>query len=145
MTLRMWPRITFATFLFETLELHRGLTDKSGKAKGGIIRFPLIQVTGTLIMHRDKFPAGMGPITREIISKQLQPAFDFVDKLEARIPKKFWVELHEDDKPSYLKLMRESRISMTKQGYYNKDMMNILKRIRCSHNPSSFECALKDE
>ncbi len=131
--------------LFEPLELQKGMTDKAGNTKGGIIRFPLIQVTGTLVMHRNKFPAGMGSIAREIISKQVQPAFDFVDRVENKIPKKYWVELNESDKPGYIRLMREARIDLTKQGYYDQDMMRILKKIRCMHNPSSYECALKDE
>lgn len=131
--------------LFDPLELYRGMTDKAGNATGGIIRFPLIQVTGTLIMHRDKFPAGMGSIAREMISKQLQPAFDFVDKTERSIPAKYWIELHPSDKPGYVKMMREARIEMTKLGLYNKEMMSLLKRVRCSQEPTNFECALKEE
>ncbi|WP_173912842.1 putative solute-binding protein [Acinetobacter sp. Marseille-Q1618] len=131
--------------LFKPLELHKGMNDKTGKTVGGIIKFPLIQVTGTLIMHRNKFPAGMGPIAREMISKQLSPAFDFVDKLEKEIPAKYWMEMREADKPGYIKIMREARIQMTKDGYYDPAMMRILKKVRCSQNPSSFECALNDE
>ncbi|ENV36662.1 hypothetical protein F959_02614 [Acinetobacter venetianus RAG-1 = CIP 110063] len=131
--------------LFEPMELHRGMTDKSGKVVGGIIKFPVIQVTGTLIMHRNKFPAGMGSIAREIISKQLTPAFNFVDKLEGRIPDKYWMTLNESDKPGYVRLMREARIQMTKEGYYDPDMMKLLKQIRCSQDPTNYECALKDE
>ena len=56
------------------------MTDKSGKTVGGIIKFPVIQVTGTLIMQRNKFPAGMGSIAREVITKQLMPTSDFVDR-----------------------------------------------------------------
>ena len=131
--------------LFDPLELYRGMSDKNGNATGGIIRFPLIQVTGTLIMHKDKFPAGMGPIAREMIAKQLQPAFDFVDKTEKKIPAKFWMELHPSDKPGYVKMMREARIEMTKLGLYDKEMMSLLKRVRCSQDPSNFECSLKEE
>ncbi|QBQ17742.1 RND transporter [Acinetobacter haemolyticus] len=131
--------------LFDPLELHKGMTDKSGKVAGGIIRFPVVQVTGTLIMHRNKFPAGMGPIAREIISKQLQPAFDFVDKIEKDIPEKYWMDIHESDKPGYMRLMREARIQMTKEGYYNKEMMRLLKQVRCSQQPTHFECSLNDE
>ncbi|ENX23404.1 hypothetical protein F892_02655 [Acinetobacter vivianii] len=131
--------------LFEPLELQKGMTDKSGKAVGGIIKFPVIQVTGTLIMHRNKFPAGMGSIAREVISKQLNPAFEFVDKIEANIPDKFWLKLNESDKPGYVRLMREARIQMTKEGFYDKDMMKLLKQVRCSQEPSNYECALKDE
>ncbi|MCH7308676.1 DUF6091 family protein [Acinetobacter sp. NIPH 1852] len=131
--------------LFDPLELHKGMTDKSGKIAGGIIRFPVVQVTGTLIMHRNKFPAGMGPIAREIISKQLQPAFDFVDKIEKDIPEKYWMDIYESEKPGYMRLMREARIQMTKEGYYDKDMMKLLKQVRCSQQPTHYECALNDE
>jgi hypothetical protein len=131
--------------LFKPLELYKGMTDKNGKVVGGIIRFPVIQVTGTLIMHRNRFPAGMGTIAREVISKQLDPAFKFVEKMENEIPEKYWMDIHESDKPGYLKIMREARIQMTKQGYYDKDMMRILKKVRCSQQPSNFECALNDE
>ncbi|WP_434057117.1 putative solute-binding protein [Acinetobacter silvestris] len=131
--------------LFKPLELYKGMTDKSGKVVGGIIKFPLIQVTGTLIMQRNKFPAGMGSIAREIISKQLSPAFQFVEKIENDIPDKYWMDIHESDKPGYIKIMREARIQMTKEGFYDASMMKILKKVRCGQNPSSFECALTDE
>lgn len=131
--------------LFKPLELKKGMTDKNGNVVGGIIRFPLIQVTGTLIMHRNKFPAGMGPIAREMISKQLSPAFQFVDKLEREVPDKYWFDIREADKPGYIKIMREARIQMTKEGFYDPAMMKILKKVRCGQTPSSFECALNDE
>ena len=131
--------------LFKPLELKKGMTDKNGNVIGGIIKFPLIQVTGTLIMHRNKFPAGMGPIAREMISKQLNPAFEFVDKIEREVPDKYWFDIREADKPGYIKIMREARIQMTKEGYYDPAMMKILKKVRCGQTPSSFECALNDE
>ena len=131
--------------LFKPMELNKGMTDRNGKVVGAIIRFPLIQVTGTLIMHRNKFPAGMGSIAREVISKQLAPAFEFVDKIENDIPAKYWMDVPEGDKPGYVKIMREARIQMTKEGYYDKSMMHLLKQVRCSQNPSNYECALNDE
>ncbi|WP_029574666.1 putative solute-binding protein [Acinetobacter sp. P8-3-8] len=131
--------------LFKPLELHKGMTDRNGNVVGGIIKFPLIQVTGTLIMHRNKFPVGMGSIAREMISKQLTPAFQFVDKIEREVPDKYWMEMREADKPGYIKIMREARIQMTKEGYYDPAMMKILKKIRCSQNPSNYECSLTDE
>lgn len=131
--------------LFKPMELNKGMTDKNGKVVGAIIRFPLIQVTGTLIMHRNKFPAGMGSIAREVIAKQLTPAFEFVDKIENEIPTKYWMDVPEGDKAGYVKIMREARIQMTKEGYYDKSMMHLLKQVRCGQNPSNYECALNDE
>ena len=131
--------------LFGPLELHKGMEDKSGQVAGAIIRFPLIQVTGTLIMHRNKFPTGMGSVAREIISKQLAPAFQFVDKTERDIPAKYWMDVREAEKPGYHKIMREARIQMTRDGHYDAEMMRLLKKVRCNQNPSNFECSLKDE
>ena len=137
--------IAAPALLFEPLELHRGMQQKNGAIQGAIIRFPLVQVTGTLIMHRNKFPAGMGSIAREIISKQLSPAFKFIDQTESKIEDKYWMDIREAEKPGYQKIMREARIQMTKEGYYDAEMMSILKKIRCSETPSHFECGLKEE
>lgn len=136
--------IAAPAILFEPLELYRGMTNK-GEVRGAIIRFPLVQVTGTLIMHRNKFPAGMGPIAREIISKQLTPAYKFIDQTESKIDPKFWMNIRDAEKPGYLKIMREARIQMTKEGHYHPEMMSILKKIRCSDDPKNYECALQDE
>lgn len=137
--------IAVPAILFSPLELHKGMQDRAGNVVGAIVKFPLVQVTGTLIMHRNKFPAGMGPIAREIISKQLAPAFQFIDKTENDIPAEYWMNIREAERPGYLKIMREGRIQMTKEGYYDPEMMSILKRIRCNEFPAHFECALKDE
>lgn len=55
------------------------------------------------------------------------------------------MDIHESDKPGYMRLMREARIQMTKEGYYNKEMMRLLKQVRCSQQPTHFECSLNDE
>lgn len=131
--------------LFEPMELYKGMTDAKGNVRGAIVRYPVVQVTGTLIMHRNKFPIGMGSIAREVIAKQTNKAYAFVDKIEREIPQKYWMDVPEADKPGYAKIMREARIRMTKEGLYDAEMMNILKRVRCAQQPSNYECALKDE
>ena len=137
--------IAAPAILFAPMELHKGMTDDKGNARGAIVRYPLVQVTGTLIMHRNKFPIGMGSIAREIIAKQTNKAYTFIDKVEGDIPNKYWMDVPEADKPGYAKIMREARIRMTKEGLYDADMMNILKRVRCAQQPANYECALKDE
>jgi hypothetical protein len=42
-------------------------------------------------------------------------------------------------------MLRESRIAIGKEGLYNKQTLNIIKRARCSINPSDAECASKNE
>lgn len=125
---------------FKPLELHKGLG-----SKGAIVRFPILQVTGNVIIRQNKFPAGFGQKSREWIASQLPRAMQNVEKTERDIPAKYWMEIPANDQVGYIKLMREARIELTKEGFYNTKMMSLLKRVRCQQNPSSFECALKDE
>lgn len=126
--------------VFKPLELHKGLG-----SKGAIVNYPLLQVTGNIIIRPDKFPAGYGQKSRDWIRTQLPRANSIIGKMKADIPAKYWMQVPEGDKPGYQKLMRESRISLTKQGVYNKQMMKILWQFRCKNDPKNFECALQDE
>ena len=125
--------------VFKPLELHKGLG-----SKGAIVNYPLLQVTGNIIIRPDKFPAGYGQKSRDWIKTQLPRANSIIGKMKADIPAKYWMQVPEGDKPGYQKLMRESRISLTKQGVYNKQMMKILWQFRCKNDPKNFECALQD-
>lgn len=132
---------------FKPLELFKGLgpVGANGLTKGGIVRFPIVQITGNIIVHPDKFPAGFGQKSREYVVTQLDRAFNVIKKTEADIPTKYWMDIPDADKPGYVKLMRESRIALTQDGIYDKKMMSLLKKIRCKVDPASFECALTDE
>ena len=131
--------------LFNPFELYKGMTGDNGQVKGAIIRFPIMQVTGTLLMHRNKFPAGLGQIIREVTSMQLAPAYQFIYETENEIPVKYWMDIPEADRQGYIKMMREARIAMTKEGHYDPRMMQLLKRVRCKFEPTHYECSLKDE
>lgn len=126
--------------VFKPLELHKGLG-----TKGAIVNYPILQVTGNLIIRKDKFPEGFGQKSRDWVKAQLPRAFGIIGKMKADIPAKYWMQVPTADKPGYQKLMRESRISLTKQGVYNKQMMKLLWQFRCKNDPKNFECALQDE
>lgn len=125
---------------FKPLELYKGLG-----TKGAIVRFPVVQVTGDIVIRPGKFPAGFGQKSRDWVSSQVGREMDVVSKTEKAIDAKYWMDIPPADKLGYIKLMREARIEMTKEGIYNKKMMSILKKVRCQSDPSSFECALNDE
>jgi len=131
--------------IFKPFELYKGMTTPDGTIKGAIIRFPVVQVTGVMMMHRGKFPAGVGQLIREFSATQTPLAYQFIDETEQSIDPKFWMDVLAADKPGYTKLMRESRIQMTKDGYYDKNMMSFLKKIRCQFDPTNYECSLTDE
>lgn len=135
--------------LFNPFELYKGLekTDAKGHkhVKGGIINFPIMQLTLVTFMHKNRFPDGVGQLIREYSAHQLQPAYEFISKIEKDIPKRYWMNISAYDKPNYHKLMRESRIQMIKDGHYHPKMMRLLKHVRCQHQPANYECSLNDE
>ncbi len=55
------------------------------------------------------------------------------------------MDIPDVDKVGYVKLMREARMDMTKEGYYHPKMMVLLKKVRCKINPAHYECSLNDE
>lgn len=126
--------------VYKPFELYKGLG-----THGAVYRFPLVQITANLLIRHDRFPAGFGQKTREYIATQLDRAFSIIGKTESEIDKKYWLEISPKDKENYTRLMREARIQLTKEGFYDARMMAVLKRIRCKHDASAAECALKDE
>ncbi|PTQ90423.1 putative solute-binding protein [Agitococcus lubricus] len=136
---------------FRALELYRGL-DAEG---GAIYRFPLAQITGSLVINRERLRVKLPDLDQKIMSLRevgvrfldtfLDQMFAFIDKAEADIPSKYWLTLPPEDEKRYLMMMREARIMMTKDGFYDPRMMRLLKKIRCKHEPSAAECALTDE
>ena len=126
--------------VFRPLELHKGLG-----TKGAIVNYPILQVTGNVIIRADKFPAGFGQKSRDWIKTQLPRANQILGKMKADIPAKYWMNVPAGDQPGYQKLMRESRIALTKQGVYNKQMMKLLWQFRCKSAPTNFECSMQEE
>ena len=126
--------------VFKPLELYKGLG-----TKGAIVNYPILQVTGNLIIRPDKFPAGYGQKSREWVKSQLPRAFGILGKMKSDIPQKYWMQVPTADKPGYQKLMRESRVDLTKRGVYDKRMMKLLWQFRCKEDPKNFECSLQDE
>jgi len=125
---------------FKPLELYKGLG-----TQGAIVKFPVLQVTGNLIINKNKFPAGYGQKSREWVASRIPRAIETIERLESEIPSRYWMEISANDQVGYIKLMREARIQLTKEGIYHPKMMSLMKKVRCLQLPSSFECQLKDE
>ena len=73
---------------------------------------------------------------------------DFIVRLkaaEAAMPKEVWIELSGAEKAKYSRMLREARLRMTADGVYDTSVMNLLRKVRCKHEPSNEECSLFDE
>lgn len=125
---------------FRPLEIYRGLG-----TTGAVYRFPLAMMSGSIIIRRDRFPPDVGQKLRSYVYTQIDKAFDFVAREERGIDAKYWLDLTPPDKVKYLDMMREARLSMTKDGDYDPRMMKLLKRVRCGQNPTAAECTQTDE
>lgn len=126
--------------LYQPLELYRGVG-----TKGAIYRFPLGQISATLLIRPERFPAGFGQKSRAHVLTQMDKAFAVATRAEKEIPESQWMSLSPADEARYFKMMREARIQLTQEGVYDRTMMRLLKNIRCKVTPGAAECALKDE
>ncbi|MCQ8896748.1 DUF6091 family protein [Limnobacter humi] len=125
---------------YQPLELYKGIGQK-----GGIYRFSLVQLTANLIIRKDKFPEGFGAKSRVWVSKQFDRAVKLVDIAEKAVPAAAWLDIPPADHAKYEVLMREARIQMTKEGFYDAEMTKLLKKIRCKFDAGLGECADKNE
>ncbi len=125
---------------YNPLEIYRGLGND-----GGIYRFPLVQLSAALIIRHERFPPDVGQKLREFVVTQIGKAYEFVDREEKVIPEKYWIDLPAHEKVKYENLMREARIQMTLEGDYDKRMMSLLKRVRCTNAPAAAECSSQEE
>ncbi|GAC1374936.1 MAG: putative multidrug efflux protein AdeT1 [Aquirhabdus sp.] len=125
---------------FKPLELSKGMG-----TKGAIARFPVAATTYDVLIHPNKFPDGYGQNSRTWFARQLDRQLANVNKIEKGIDSNYWMDIAPNVVPGYFKIIREARISLTKDGVYNKKMMGILKKVRCRQDPKNYECPLTDE
>ncbi|MEC7118710.1 MAG: putative solute-binding protein [Pseudomonadota bacterium] len=125
---------------FNPMELYKGLG-----TQGAIVRFPVLHVSTNLIIRPDKFPAGYGQKSRVWVASQIPRVMDWVEQMEEAIPEQYWKTIPANDYVGYIRLIREARVELTKDGFYNIKMMKLLKRLRCTQAPNSFECSMTDE
>jgi hypothetical protein len=132
--------VTLPAVAYKPLELYKGIG-----TKGGIGRFPLMIPTVQMVFNKSKFPEGYGEKSRTFWFNQFDRAMGLIANAEKGIPAATWDDLPAENIPKYVLMLRESRIAIGKEGLYNKQTLNIIKRARCSINPSDAECATKNE
>ncbi len=122
--------------VYKPFEMYKGLG-----MTGAVYRLPLLQLTGNLIIRHDRFPAGFGQKSREYILSQLEVAERTIQQAEADIPAKYWLDLQPADRDKYALMMREARIELRREGFYDPRMMSLLKRVRCKIDAAAGECS----
>ena len=132
--------VTLPAVAYKPLELYKGIG-----TKGAIGRFPVMITTVQMVFNRSKFPEGYGEKSRNFWLSQFDRAMGLIANAEKGIPAATWDDLPPENVPKYVLMLREARIEIGRQGMYNKQALNIVKRARCSVNAADSECLTKNE
>lgn len=125
---------------YKPFEIYKGLADN-----GAVYRFPLLQLTASMIIRRDRFPVSYGQQSREYMLSQVDAAQRLIEQAESGIPDRYWLELAATDREKYFQMLREARMQLTREGFYDPRMMNMLRKVRCRLQPAQAECAVSVE
>ena len=121
---------------YELLELYKGM-----EPDGGIVDYPIAQISMQLVARRDRIPNEAAQLVREVFFESYQQIIDRVHEETKNIPDRWWIEIPDDDKREYEVMMREVRLQLRERGYYSADMLTLQRRIRCKLDSSRAECA----
>lgn len=121
---------------YEVLELYKGM-----QPDGGIVDFPLTQLTMQLIGRLDKFPNEVAQLIREASFEAYPQVLARLEQETDRVPAKWMIPIPDKDKQEYEVMMQEARTALKDRGYYSADMLSLQRKIRCKFDPSRAECS----
>ncbi len=120
---------------YSALELYKGM-----QPDGGIIRYTLGQLTTQIVLRQDRFTEEFAQNSRQFMLGQFDRAMNVIRNAENEVDDKWWIEIPEQDKLRYDEMLREARLEMTQDGIYDKELVGLLKKVRCKYEPSRAEC-----
>ena len=120
---------------YEILELYRGMG-----ANGGVIDYPLAQITMQLIGREDKFPNEIAQLVREAFFEGYEEIMEQLNTEAAKVPDRWWIAIPDEDKQEYETMMQDARLQLREEGYYSAEMLALQRRIRCRLDNNRGEC-----
>lgn len=121
---------------YEALELYKGMAPN-----GGIVNYPLAQISMQLIGRSDRFPNEIAQLVREAFYENYDVIMKRINDEAAKVPAKWWIEIPDKDKVEYEVMMQQARIQLRDEKYYDADMLTLQRKIRCKLDQSRAECA----
>ncbi len=126
---------------YKALELYKGI----GSA-GGVIRYPLAQLTLQLLIRSADFPAAFPQASRDHAAKNFDRALKLVKAAEKDIPESAWHDISDADKARYDEMFLDVRVRLRDQEkVYDKTALTLMRKVRCKKNAARAECAMKRE
>ena len=121
---------------YEVLELYKGM-----EPDGGIIDYPLAQITMQLIGRKDKFPNEVAQLVREEFYNSYHLIMERLEIEAEKVPEHWMIQIPQEDKQEYEIMMQEARLQLRKKGYYDATMLTLQRKIRCKLDASRAECS----
>ncbi|MFE8072207.1 DUF6091 family protein [Marinobacteraceae bacterium S3BR75-40.1] len=133
---------------YEALELYKGIGEQ-----GGVVDYPLAQLTMQLVAKDDLVGPEKAQKLREIAAGLFDQAMDVIKRHEKRIPEKDWIKIPQADIEDYQEMFRQNRLEL-RDGkdsdgnvvpqVYHPTMLTLLRKVRCQATPSAHECTAAD-
>lgn len=121
---------------YEAVELYKGMSPN-----GGIVNYPLAQISMQLIGRSDRFPNEIAQLVREAFFEGYDRIMARLHEEAGKVPNKWWIEIPDEDKIEYETMMQQARIQLRDENYYDAEMLTLQRKIRCKLEGSRAECA----
>jgi hypothetical protein len=125
---------------YRPFELWKGL-----EPRGGIVDYPFTQLTAQVLVRSERFPAEMLQYSRTMVARHFDSTMEIVDAMVGDIPAKYWIPIPKADQLRYDLMMREARIQLREEGYYDGEMLTLLRKVRCKVDSTRGECTDRQE
>ena len=126
--------------VYEAMELDKGMQNN-----GGVVRFPLAQLSLQIMIHKARFPEKFGQKSRLYALSQFDQAVMRAKNHEHRIAPQWWINISESDQSRYHEMYRKTRILLRNKGIYDGKMLTLMRMVRCKKNPHRSECTDTEE
>ncbi|MES1948043.1 RND type efflux pump [Salinisphaera sp. C84B14] len=126
---------------YKPLELYKGLGEN-----GGVADFVLGMLSLQMVVHRDRFPADFAPASRRwAVDNAWDRVIARIRQSDEEIPERYWVRIDGERETKYRSMLGEIRQRLWDEGWYDHRMQKLLKKVRCSTDPSVAECSQDSE
>ena len=124
---------------YELLELYKGMSPD-----GGVVDYPLTQLSMQLIGRLDKFPNEVAQLIREASFEAYPAVIKRIEQETRRVPDRWMIAIPDKDKREYEVMMQDARDALRAQEYYSADMLSLQRKIRCKFDPARSECSITE-
>lgn len=126
---------------YKALELYKGL----GKT-GGVARYILSQLTFQIVTRAPAFTDDFANNSRKWGADNFARYRALVEKADKQMPANAWIDIAPADKEKYDAMFQAVRLKLRDEvKVYDKNMLTLLRRVRCKAEPARAECAEQKE